>query len=357
VGAETLRNGHLNNFDLIRLAAAVQVMLAHYLTELTPEIHPLITAALHVLPGVPVFFFISGFLVFASLARSETVASYAVKRARRIFPGLWSSVAFGALLVQMQHPLPGPEAAALIAAKGTILQAWNPDALRSYGTGVFNGALWTIPVELSFYVALPVVCTLCRRRVDLLLITLTVLSFAALTVAAAMPPDMWRKAALLTPVPWFGMFALGALAQRHFERLRRYVEDRAILWLTALVAATIPSHFVTLPGLLARAGEVPGAGSAMGLVNFGLMAATVLALAHTHRDVSSRLLRGNDLSYGIYLLHMPLLNAALELGLEAWCWIALPATLILAYLQWRLVEKPVLMRPSSATHCAPVFAP
>jgi len=54
-----------NNFDLVRLLAALQVILVHgYGVEYLPWLN----SAIAMFPGVPMFFVISGFLVSASLA-------------------------------------------------------------------------------------------------------------------------------------------------------------------------------------------------------------------------------------------------------------------------------------------------
>lgn len=37
----------------------------------------------------------------------------------------------------------------------SFVQFYNPDWLRGFGTGVLNGSLWSIPVELQYYVLLP----------------------------------------------------------------------------------------------------------------------------------------------------------------------------------------------------------
>jgi peptidoglycan/LPS O-acetylase OafA/YrhL len=76
-----------------------------------------------------------------------------------------------------------------------------------------------------------------------------------------------------------------------------------------------------------------------------LLAAVVLAGAFTRHELAARLLRGHDISYGLYLWHMIVINALVELGLlGAWRHVALAAVLavLAAMLSWRLVERPAL---------------
>jgi peptidoglycan/LPS O-acetylase OafA/YrhL len=64
-------------------------------------------------------------------------------------------------------------------AQLSIVQFYNPDFLRGYGVGVLNGSLWTISVELQFYVMLPWVWTFTaygRKRFTLALIAATLLA-------------------------------------------------------------------------------------------------------------------------------------------------------------------------------------
>jgi peptidoglycan/LPS O-acetylase OafA/YrhL len=52
----------VNNFDLIRLAAAAQVAVLHVTAYLSPDFNEsALGRLLEAFPGVPIFFFISGF--------------------------------------------------------------------------------------------------------------------------------------------------------------------------------------------------------------------------------------------------------------------------------------------------------
>ena len=70
-----------NNFDLIRLAAALQVALMHALAGLgvATAAWPL-RAIADWFPGVPIFFFISGFLISKSFEKNSVVREYALNR-------------------------------------------------------------------------------------------------------------------------------------------------------------------------------------------------------------------------------------------------------------------------------------
>jgi peptidoglycan/LPS O-acetylase OafA/YrhL len=78
-----------NNFDLLRLAAALQVVHAHaseHLHIAYGAAGRIVNDVLLLFPGVPVFFVISGFLISMSYERSDDIAGYARNRVLRIFP-------------------------------------------------------------------------------------------------------------------------------------------------------------------------------------------------------------------------------------------------------------------------------
>src|SRR5262245_34500909 len=97
--------GRNNNFDALRLFAAVSVIFSHsfLIAEGTQNNEPLIVLtgnqAILGLAGVFVFFAISGFLVTQSFEQSPRPLSFLAKRALRIFPGLFVATLFSALLL------------------------------------------------------------------------------------------------------------------------------------------------------------------------------------------------------------------------------------------------------------------
>jgi peptidoglycan/LPS O-acetylase OafA/YrhL len=337
-----------NNFDLLRLLAALQVVFGHatdhFLTQ--PNfLFRLIREA----PGVPVFFFISGFLISASWERNPDPRSYALNRFLRIYPAyvLAALVSLGAILAFARLHLPQNlgRLALWFTAQLALLCDWNPSFLRHYGTGVANGSLWTIPVEVAFYVAAPLVWWLLRntRRKDVAL--------AAIAVASVLPMYLMIfsvrrvdptliKALGLTPIPWFWQFLCGWLVQRNLEHVLPLVKGRVLpLLVVNLVLMAACARWQLAPFLFSGS-------RAISPVNFAALALLIVALAYSRPELATRLLRRNDFSYGIYLFHMPVANALLANGVVGALGAVLTAVLTVpvAALSWLFVERPALAR-------------
>src|SRR5690349_9052904 len=78
----------VNNFDLLRLLAALQVAVVHGIAVLKPTGHfaGLLGTGLDRFPGVPIFFVISGVLISRSYEHSASLRDYLGNRCLRIFP-------------------------------------------------------------------------------------------------------------------------------------------------------------------------------------------------------------------------------------------------------------------------------
>src|SRR3974377_1471315 len=94
-----------NNFDALRLVAAVSVIFSHsfLIAEGTQNNEWLIlltgTQCILGLTGVFVFFAISGFLVTQSFEQTANPLHYLAKRALRVFPGLFVATVLSAFVL------------------------------------------------------------------------------------------------------------------------------------------------------------------------------------------------------------------------------------------------------------------
>ena len=221
-----------NNFDLIRLVAALEVAVRHcYLHLVSEQLPAWLEYPLSLVPGVPIFFFLSGYLISRAWERSPSTSDYFRNRALRLFPALWACVALSVVILFASGYLATVQWSPLgiiawIACQGTVVQFWNPGFLREFGTGVVNGSLWSISVEIQFYVATCVAYTLLRRlspvRITIALAVLAA-AFSLFNVFGGLIEEqlvtlprgeLLQKAYKVTLLPWFFMFLLGAVAQR-----------------------------------------------------------------------------------------------------------------------------------------------
>jgi len=351
-----------NNFDLIRLLAAAQVVLSHAIGH-TP-LYATLTGwqkqlfdGLVWLPGVPVFFVISGFLISRSYERMQgDLAGYAWNRALRIFPALWicllvTLIVLGLFGYLTSSFLSSPTFLGWLAGQISFVQFFNPEQFRSFGVGVANGSLWTITVELQFYVFIPLLyATIYGKwsRGKLRSILLGLLFFTSYIAYCVMnvklngpggfsggPPVF--KLMFNTLLPHLWMFMVGILIHRHFEKLRPLMEGKVLLYflpylsLAAVMQWLIPHQSIAAYALLLPARI--------------LLGLATISAAYSMRHLSGKILRGTDISYGLYIYHFIVINAFIE---KSWLgsFSAIPliflTSVVLALLSWYLIEKPAL---------------
>jgi peptidoglycan/LPS O-acetylase OafA/YrhL len=169
-----------NNFDLLRLVLAFSVCLAH-LGEVT-NIQAFYPLRLFFNSGLAVdcFFVVSGFLIFRSYHRSSGLFSYFNKRVRRIYPAYVTVVLLAAFLLPL---LASPTTELLFSAEWfrylfsnlAFLNFLQP-ALSGVFSGnplqVINPPLWTIKIEVMFYLSVPLIFFLLQNRKQWLILCL-----------------------------------------------------------------------------------------------------------------------------------------------------------------------------------------
>ena len=166
-----------NSLDILRLFAALQIAITHYLnlTMLTygqdgPGDGLLLgfKRALTLFPGLIILFSISGFLMGETLMRTQNRKIFAQKRILRLYPALWVNIV---LTMGMLSLLPG-----VVSGHGQALLPWAvvqgvgmaypPSFLQAFAIESINGTLWALMVEIQLYVLVAVVWKRCLAWKD-----------------------------------------------------------------------------------------------------------------------------------------------------------------------------------------------
>jgi peptidoglycan/LPS O-acetylase OafA/YrhL len=288
-------------------------------------------------PGVPAFFFFSGFLIYASYNKSKSNIDYFINRFLRLFPGLLVVCLAGVLLVIFYKgytglPLLSQVYVPWFLAQVTLGQAYNPAEFRNIGVGVVNGSLWTITVEILFYLSVPIIVFF-ERYFKYLVHFLFCFSFLFYAVG----PDFLSFNFLLnktffdfmslTPIVWGWMFLSGVLAFKYFDYLKPYL---SYFWLCIPLAFVIAIYGVDNVFFKAT-------GNQLGLIYFSLYVTILLYVSFGLPHIRLPF----DLSYGIYIWHMIAVNFLLVVGVKNSLFAVL-LTIIASIFSWYCVEKPAL---------------
>jgi len=120
---------------------------------------------------VEAFFVVSGFLIFMSYERSSSISSYAEKRIRRIVPAYVLVImlcAIGFLFISSKpyEEYFSPKWLEYVFANLSFLNFIEhtlPGVFEDNNVATVNGALWTLKIEVMFYVSVPIFVILFRR--------------------------------------------------------------------------------------------------------------------------------------------------------------------------------------------------
>lgn len=328
--------GKSNNFDALRLVAAIGVIFSHAFAVIDGSNR---NEFFHVFSGgqktlgelsVAVFFVISGFLITQSFCRSTSVIEYCVNRVLRIVPGLIMLTLLTCLVL-------GP-----IVTNETTSDYWSsyltfrylgnaliyPSAQRLPGvfeTNIYpvvtNASIWTLSYEFNCYVFLAGLGLAMRRA---WLSSVVMLAIATITVFHTyISPRIFIE---------FSSYFLGggiAYAARKWIFL-----DFRLFFISIIAIIYLMANHV---------------GLAAGFCFFGTY--SVIYIAYLRIPLASDWKRYGDLSYGTYLYAWPVQQVLAPYCLSPLVnfLASIPVVLILARLSWVCVERPSLARKKMVT--------
>jgi len=341
-----MSNFKINNFDLIRLIAAFQVALKHgyYHLEVSEE-YGLFIRLVDLFPGVPIFFFVSGFLISKSYESRKSHFEYFQNRCLRLYPALILCTLLSILSVYATGYFKSVDTSAAsilmwIFTQISFLQFYNPDYMRAFSTGVLNGSLWTIAVELQFYVLVPVLYALLnsvkshkKNAVLLFLIIVFALVHYYFHVhAGQFAESLVYKLISVSFAPWVYMFFVGVFFQHNFKWFYEKLHGKGLVMLCLYLVVS----YIAVTYMDARVGNYTN------IVLYVLLVLVVFSVAYSFVSFSQRVFQKNDISYGVYIYHMPIFNLFIFYGLVSsvsYYLIAIILTLICASASWFLLEK------------------
>ena len=316
------RDETLNNFTLLRLLLALMVVLGHFKllsgTAYPPFPFNLADAA------VDCFFVVSGFLITGSYERCHGLGSFYVRRIFRLYPMYVCIVVLQT--VDMLALLPGgpfsePHSTLRYLAANMLLANFLQYDIGGVLAGLhnpgINPSLWTLKIEIGFYLIVPLIYGAIRRWGWPTLVLIFVAS-VAYSVVALRIGDI-RLARQLPGQLQF--FVVGMALYLYGERLRVH----------PLVSVAIAAGFLLL-------------WSVMHPIPPGVRPLVVGAFVFSFALCTPVIRMKSDMSYSVYLVHGPLLQTLILVGLFRDNLLFLGGVLCVvlgfSFIAERLVERP-----------------
>ncbi|MEX8518458.1 MAG: acyltransferase family protein [Leptothrix sp. (in: b-proteobacteria)] len=324
-----------NNFDLIRLFAALAVIFGHSFA-LHPhdgQIEPIIQLLKFTYSGalaVDIFFFLSGILVTSSFCQTRSYTRFCLMRIARIWPGL-------AICLLTTITIVGPTVTTLaikdyFTSPQTINYIWENLKITNIVfalPGVFkdnhykeavNGSLWTLPTEVRCYVMVFIIGALgfLKSRVKTILAGLMTASLLFLS-----PQFLGYFKANQDTLRMPLLFLLGIVCYINREKI--IIDYRLSLFALPFAIAFNPNDFGKFAFYIV-------------FIN------TILVIAKL--PWLRRFQPPGDYSYGIYIygfvVQQFIAHKFPELTSYPSLLVSIPATCGLAIISWEYIEKPAL---------------
>lgn len=319
-----------NNFDILRITLSLVVFYMHMGNLANIEL-------LSKLPGglaVKCFFVVSGYLIVKSYLRNGNIQTYSKARFLRVYPLYFIVVSLCFLLGYLNYSYSFYEYLNEGALKyllsnyflSNFLAPSLPDMFVHNTHTAVNGALWTIKVEVMFYISVPLIYGYLNKYVGNKKITVII--------------------AILSTIFYY---LLSYLIEKYSfpHSLNNQLPSLMVFFMVGSLFNFVNVSFLKVRHLLL---VIPllFLFKDVYLLYAILVGAFVYIVANVVKPikVSNKI---GDLSYGIYIWHFPVLQFFVMYGFFSNIYVgfigASTVVLLMAFGSWHLVESKLIHRP------------
>lgn len=379
---------HINGADGFRAIACLLVLYHHLIQKMNPDSAPEWFNPIHHFGmrgevGVSLFFVLSGALLsypyWKSLIDGEVkprLGHYAMARVARIVPATWLNLLLCTLIALYIYDIP-----VNYKMLFTGLFFINSYHYSTFFPAELNGPLWSIGLEVSCYVLLPVILfvifKVAKNFYSALIALILWISVSQLVInpwviekfMTSQDGKGWDKGLVGGAKEWlpywnivsfFSQFLIGAMAALIITKLQSSLRDRkfffdagAVLLLIAAIALVGQRLTPGAPDVLTRQPYLsPFYAILMGLALVGVSQSVLL-----YKVIDNRLFVWiSQISFGVYLWHQVVQNILQRsfkenyvyfgvTELQEWSLLSLIVIVIafvIATLSWNFFERPIL---------------
>lgn len=334
-----------NRFDFLRLVFASTVFAYHLMfLALSPGERLENGFAELSLLAVQGFFVVSGALVYGSLQRSGNLGSYTEKRIRRLYPAYAVIVLVPALYALFKTGAIA-DVGRYLGANLIFLNFLEPNLPGLFEGQVettVNGSLWTLKIEVMFYIALPLISWVLTKSGRAMVLVL-----AAVYIGA----EVWHH--------WFQWLANqqmeeGRQAGGIYLQLSRQLPGQMSYFISGIALWIIRDRLkdkwlaAGLAGIvLLLVSYFSGYLQPIRAAGLALLIASIAYAPGPKLNVG----KYGDVSYGVYITHFPIVQALVAAGLfqinaTIGVTVSIGLVVVSSFILWRMVERPMLRRDS-----------
>ena len=326
-----------NSVDIIRYYLSFAVLFAHF-AELTQTKNYFLTPSYTAVGG---FFVLSGFLVFLSYTKSQSLLQYLKRRMARILPPYFFIVILCAVAgvfvsnLSVYDYFASSQFWNYLTSNmlfANFLQPSLPGVFENNVMSAVNGSLWTMKIEVMLYASIPIVAILLlRKHKSWILLLIYLLSYIYKLWMGYLYFRTGEEIYRILQRQVGGQlmfFYSGAAILLYFNYFQKYIIPLFSIASIVMLASLWVTWFEFIEPLC--------------------LAIIIIGFAYNCKYFSW-MRKYDNIAYGIYLFHFPVIQLVVHWGIDkmniyfAFALVVL-ITLLLSLFSWFIIEKPILKK-------------